>query len=100
MYDYHFLIEKLTKEFKGKIDCRRDNTEKYITFKVPLKKEIDNPKIITYKQKFIDRYRFMPTSLAGLVDNLSELSNKTCKKCMERKKLNQSANILDLKIID
>ena len=94
------MIEKLTKEFKGKIDCRRDNTEKYITFKVPLKKKLDNPKIITYKQKFIDSYRFMATLLASLVDNFSELSNKTCKKCMERKKLNQSANILDLKIID
>ena len=69
MYDYHFMIEKLSKEFKGKIDCIRENTEKYITFKVSLKKNLDNPKIITYKQKFIDSYRFMPTSLASLVDN-------------------------------
>ena len=100
MYNYHFMIEKLTKEFKGNINCVRDNTEKYITFKVPLKKERYNSKIITYKLKFIDSYRSMLTSLASLVDNLSKLSNKTCKKCMERKKLNQSANILDLKIID
>ena len=39
MYDYHFMIEKLTKAFKGKIDCIRENTEKYITFEVPLKKK-------------------------------------------------------------
>ena len=94
------MIEKLTKEVKGKIDSTRENMEKYISFKVPLKKKLDNSKIITYKLKFIARYRFMPTSLASLVDNLWELNNKTCKKCMGRKKLNQSANILDLKIID
>ena len=70
MYDYHFMIEKLTKAFKGKIDCIRENTEKYITFEVPLKKKLDYSKIITYKLKFIASYRFMPTSLASLVDNL------------------------------
>ena len=64
------MIEKLTKEVKGKIDSTRENMEKYISFKVPLKKKLDNSKIITYKLKFIARYRFMPTSLASLVDNL------------------------------
>ena len=28
----------------------------------------------------------MQTSLSSLVDNLSEIYNKECKKCMERKK--------------
>ena len=51
----------------------RENTEKYITFSVPLKKENDNGEIITYKLKFIDSYRFMQTSLSDLVDNLSYL---------------------------
>ena len=64
------MIEKLTKEFKGKIDSTRENMEKYISFKVPLKKKLDNSKIITYKLKFIASYRFMPTSLESLVDNL------------------------------
>ena len=46
-YDCHFIIEELAKEFKDKIDCLGENTEKYITFFVPIKKEIDNDKIIT-----------------------------------------------------
>ena len=29
----------------------------------------------------------MNTSLASLVDNLSEINNKDCKKCMERNKI-------------
>ena len=41
-----------------------ENKEKYITFPVPLKKENDNGKKITYKLKFIDSYRFMSTSLS------------------------------------
>ena len=41
----------------------RRNDEKYITFSVPIKKENDNGKTITYKLQFIDNFRFMPTSL-------------------------------------
>ena len=44
-------------------------------------------KLITYKLKFIDSYRFMDRYLASLVDNLSEINNKDCKKCMERNKI-------------
>ena len=47
--------------------------EKYITFSEPIQKEWDNGKIISYKLKFIDAFRFMPTSLSSLVDNLSEI---------------------------
>ena len=65
--------------------CLGENTEKYITFSVPIKKEIKNKnKIIetTYKIKFIDSFRFMPTSLSKLVDNLSEgLNNNRCVDC-------------------
>ena len=52
---------------------------------MPLKKE--NYEEITYKLKFIDSYRFMSTSLSNLVDNLSGVYDKECKKCMERKKI-------------
>ena len=62
-----------------------ENTEKYITFSVPIKKEINNKNKtfeITYKIKFIDSYRFMSTSLSKLVDNLSEgLHNNRCVDC-------------------
>ena len=75
-YDYHFIIKKLAKEFKGNFDCLGENTEKYITFSEPIKKDLDNDKAIIYKLKFIDSYRFMDRSLASLVDNLSEINKK------------------------
>ena len=43
-YDYHFIIKQLAKEFEGKFECLGENTEKYITFSVPIKKELDNNK--------------------------------------------------------
>ena len=72
-YDYHFTIKKLVKEFEGNFECLWENTEKYITFLVPIKKKIENKDIeITDKIKFIDSFRFMATSLSKLVDNLTE----------------------------
>ena len=62
-YDYHFIIKQLEKEVDGQLECLRENTEKYITFSVPIKKELDNGKTITYKLKFNDNFRFMSTSL-------------------------------------
>ena len=43
-YDYHFIIKQLAKEFDGQLECLRENTEKYITLSVPIKKELDNNK--------------------------------------------------------
>ena len=37
-YDYHFVVKKLAEEFKREFECLRENTEKYVTFSVPLKK--------------------------------------------------------------
>ena len=86
-YDYHLIIKELAEKFKGNIDCLGENTEKYITFSVPLKKEIKDKKLVTYKLRFIDSSRFMSTLLASLVDNLSKVGNTNCKKCMERHKI-------------
>ena len=82
-YDYHFIIKELIKEFEGNFDCLGENTEKYITFSVPIKKKIENKDLeITYKIKFIDSYRFMSSSLSKLVDNLSEgIHNNKCVNC-------------------
>ena len=67
-YDYHFIIKELVKEFDGNFECLGENTEKYITFSVPIKKKIENKDIeITYKIKFIDSYRFMSSSLLNLL---------------------------------
>ena len=81
--DYHFIIKELVKEFEGNFECLGENTEKYITFSVPIKKKIENKDLeITYKIKFIDSYRFMSSSLSKLVDNLSEgIHNNKCLDC-------------------
>ena len=82
--------------YKGYFHCLGENTEKYITFSVPIKKVLDSDngsdndsdsnndndkdknkvKTITYRIKFIDSCRFMQDSLSNLVDNLSEINNK------------------------
>ena len=82
-YDYHFIIKELAKELEGNFECLGENTKKYITFSVPIKKKIDNKDLeITYKIKFIDSYRFMSLSLSKLVDNLSEgIHNNKCSDC-------------------
>ena len=59
---YHFIITGLAEEFKAQISYLRENTEKYITFSVPIKKKLQvliknqeiEPKTITYKLEFID----------------------------------------------
>ena len=72
-YDYHIIIKELVIELDGNFECLGENTEKYITFSVPVKKKIENKDIeITYEIKFIDSYRYMATSLSKLVDNLTE----------------------------
>ena len=89
-YDYHFIIKELAEEFEGEFECLGENTEQYITFSVPIKKETTkkdkngNDKItkISYKIKFIDSCRFMSTSLSNLVSNLSAgLHNDRCTDC-------------------
>ena len=96
-YDYHFIIRELAEEFKGQFECLGENTEKYITFSVPIKKEHDNGKTITYKIKFIDSCRFMQSKLSDLVDNLSEINNKDCKTCMERKNIKSECDFIGFK---
>ena len=66
-YDYNFIIKQLAKEFDGQFECLGENTGKCITFSLPIKKEFDNSKTITYKLKFVDSFRFILTSLSSLV---------------------------------
>ena len=82
-YDYHFIIKELASEFEGNFECLGENTEKYITFSVPIKKRIENKNVdITYKIKFIDSFRFIAKSLSKLVDNLTEnIHSDKCVKC-------------------
>ena len=79
----------MAEEFEVEFECLGENIEKYITFSVPIKKEItkkyknDNDKITNiYKIKFIDSFAFMSTSLSNLISNLSEgLHNDRCIDC-------------------
>ena len=73
-HDYHFIIKYLARKFKSNFTCLGENTEKCITFSVPIKKLIYEP--VTYRIKFIDSYRFMQSSLSSLTDNLSEVNNE------------------------
>ena len=70
---------------------------KYITSSVPISKELDNSKTITYKLKFIDSFRCMSASLSSLVDNLSEIYKKECKGSAEKRKIKSAYNFIRLK---
>ena len=82
-YDYHCIIKELAKKFEGQFECLGENTEKYITFSVLIKKELDNGKTFTYKIKFMDSFRFMSSLLSNLFDSLSERLH--CNKCIDCK---------------
>ena len=61
-YDTHFIIIQLAEELKGKLNCMEENMEKYITLSLPINKECDDGETIARKLRFIDSFRFMPTS--------------------------------------
>ena len=97
-YDTHFIINQLAEEFKGELNCIRENMEKYVTFSVPIKKECDGGKKNAYKLSFIDSFRFMSTSLSELVDKMSRILNRTeCKSCIEKIKINSECCFVSLK---
>ena len=96
-YDYHFIIKELAEEFKGEFECLGENTERYISFPVPIKKEYNNGETIIYKIKFLDSCRFMRSKLSSLVENLSEINNKDCKTCIEEKNIKLECEFVGLK---
>ena len=96
-YNYHFIINKLAKELEGKFEYLGENAEEYITFSVPIKKELDNGKTVTYKLKFIDRFRFMSSSLSSLVNNVYEIFSKICRGCREKIKNESVCDFIVLK---
>ena len=93
-YDYHFIIKELVKAFESNFECLGENTEKYVTFSVAIKKRIENKDMeITYRIKFTDSFRFMATSLSKLVDSLTEvIHNDKCINC--------KSDISYMKVID
>ena len=82
-YDYYFIINELAISFKeyGNFGCLDENSDKYITFSVPFKKDLTNNKLIQYKLKFIDSFRFMATPLSYLINILSDQVYNNCSDC-------------------
>ena len=73
--------------------CIPLNTNKYMAFSIPIKKEIKNEqkeqkepkkKVITYNLKFIDSKKHMDKPLSPLVDNLSEINKCKCEETEDK----------------
>ena len=83
-YGHHFIIKELTEEFEKKNTCLVENTEKYITFTVPIGNQVTRidkngepiAKNISYTLQFIDRAQFMENSLSNVVNDFSEASHQ------------------------
>ena len=91
--DYHFIIKQLAEDFKGQFECLGENTEKYITFPVPIKED-DNSKIMAYKLKFIDAIDLCKVNYQTLLIIYLKLTKKNIRNVKE------NVNLLDLKMID
>ena len=89
----YFIIKSLVKEFEGHFECLRENAVKYTTFSVPIKKELDIGKTITYKLKFFDSFRSQPHYQNWLIIYVKFIS-----KIVEIKTANLSVSLKGLKI--
>ena len=74
-YDAHLFIKQLAK-LEGKLECIPSTEEKYISFSKHIEvgefKDIGgNVFPVTFEIRFIDSFKFLHTSLANLVSNLS-----------------------------
>ena len=92
--DYHFKIKELAKEFKGQFECLGENTEKYITFSIPVVKETGDGNSVTHKIKFVDSFRFMSTSLSNpvntLLDGMHDIKCQDCNSCPDNMKFDNN----------
>ena len=57
-YDYHLITKGLTEEVKGQFNCLGENTKKYITLSVPIKKKLKIDKKLrrNYKKIYLTDY--------------------------------------------
>ena len=80
-YDWHLVIKELAKEFYcGEFKCLAGNTEKF-SFLVPHKEDYNDGWIEMFQTEFIVSFRFLPTSLSNLNNNLFEIYTKKCPHC-------------------
>ena len=77
-------MKELAEEFKKQLTCAGENTKKYITFTVPIEKEVTkidkNGEEITKNAscilQIIDSARFMASPLSNLVNKRSEKTHR------------------------
>lgn len=74
-YDAHFIIKELGFD-NEKIEVLAQNKEKYISFTKNFKTDQENP----LKLRFIDSFKFMPSSLDKLSQNLNDSQMEHVKK--------------------
>ena len=84
-YNFNLIINELAKEFRSEMRCIPLNTNKYMSFSIPIRKEVkeekqkkQKKKVITYNLKFIDSKKHMDNALSTLVNNLSEINKCKC----------------------
>ena len=98
-YDYRFLIKELAEEFRGEeFEWLGENTEKYISFSVPIEKNII---IILIKQSHT-KYSLLTVADYQIILLITclKLRVKIAKHALKKNLLNQNVNLLGLKIID
>ena len=75
-----FYHKEFTEELEKQLSCLGEKIKKYITFTVPIEKEVKSidenieevPKNISYRLQFNNSKRFKASSLSNLVKNFSE----------------------------
>ena len=77
-YDFKLLITEFAKEFRSEMSCIPLNTDKSMSFSIPIKKVQKYKKCITYNLKSIDSIKFMNESLGILVNNWFKLYECKC----------------------
>ena len=71
--------------------CIPLNTNKYMSFSIPIRKEIkeeqkeQKKKVITYNLKFIDSAKHVNSALSTLVNNLPEINECKCKEDKDKR---------------
>ena len=86
-----FYHERISKQVWSKIECLRENTEKYKTLSVPIEKEVthidkdgnESVVIICFKIKFTDNAKLMASSLSNLIEGIRKVECKHCDSFLE-----------------
>ena len=80
-YDWHLIIKELAKEFDcGEFKCLAENTEKYISFSVPIKKEYndddDDDDLLILLDFHLHHYQILPIIFLRFIQKSVPTVNK------------------------